>query len=135
MRKARTTRVAPRTLTEKDLHALERKTFRYFWSETNPQNGLLPDSTLGNVPASIAGVGMALAAYPVGVERRFTSRHSAIQRVLATLRFFTTANKGLTRLPRVTAVFIITFSTYARAVAPGSVSSPRSTRRFCSLAR
>ena len=94
MRKARTTRVAPRTLTEKDLHALERKTFRYFWSETNPQNGLLPDNTLGNVPASIAGVGMALAAYPVGVERRFTSRRAAIERVLTTLRFFHESEQG-----------------------------------------
>lgn len=94
MRKARATPVAPRTLTEKDLHALERKTFRYFWAETNPRNGLLPDNTLGNVPASIAGVGMALAAYPVGVERRFTSRRAAIKRVLTTLRFFHESEQG-----------------------------------------
>ena len=60
-------------LTEKDLHALARKTFRYFWSEANPDNGLIADHTLRDVPASIAGVGMALAAYPVGVERRFVS--------------------------------------------------------------
>ena len=73
---------------------MERKTFRYFWSETNPQNGLLPDNTLGNVPASIAGVGMALAAYPVGVERRFTSRRAAIERVLTTLRFFHESEQG-----------------------------------------
>jgi hypothetical protein len=97
MRKARTTRVAPRTLTERDLHELERKTFRYFWLETNPQNGLLPDNTLGDVPASIAGVGMALAAYPVGVERRFTSRRLAIERVLATLRFFHESEQGRDR--------------------------------------
>jgi len=88
MKKARAARVAPRTLTDKDLHTLERRTFRYFWSETNPRNGLLPDNTLGNVPASIAGVGMALSVYPVAVERRFTSRRAALERVLATLRFF-----------------------------------------------
>jgi hypothetical protein len=78
----------PPTLTDTDLHALERKTFRYFWSETNPANGLLADNTLGDVPASIAGVGMALAAYPVGVERRFASRRAALERALTTLRFF-----------------------------------------------
>lgn len=88
MRKARTTPRPQRTLTEKDLHRLERNTFRYFWSEANPDNGLLADNTLGNVPASIAGVGMALAAYPVGVERRFTSRRTALERALSTLRFF-----------------------------------------------
>jgi hypothetical protein len=77
-----------RTLTGKDLHRLERHTFRYFWSETNPENGLLADNTLGDVPASIAGVGMALAAYPVGVERRFISRRAALERALRTLQFF-----------------------------------------------
>ena len=94
MRKRTNARSHPRTLTEKDLHALERKTFRYFWSETNPENGLLPDNTLGDVPASIAGVGMALAAYPVGVERRFTHVARAIERVLATLRFFHESQQG-----------------------------------------
>jgi hypothetical protein len=94
MRKSRAPRVTLHTLTEKDLHLLERKTFRYFWSETNPHNGLLPDNTLGDVPASIAGVGMALAAYPVGVERRFTSRRKAAERVLKTLRFFHESEHG-----------------------------------------
>jgi hypothetical protein len=94
MRKSRATRVGPRTLTEKDLQVLERNTFRYFWSETNPQNGLLADNTLGDVPASVAGVGMALAAYPVGVERRFTSRRAATGRVLRTLRFFHESEQG-----------------------------------------
>jgi hypothetical protein len=94
MRKSRATRVVPRTLTEKDLQVLERNTFRYFWFETNPQNGLLADNTLGNVPASIAGVGMALAAYPVGVERRFTSRRAAAERALKTLRFFHESEQG-----------------------------------------
>ena len=37
---------------------------------------------------------MALAAYPVGVERRFTSRRAAIERVLATLRFFHESEQG-----------------------------------------
>lgn len=94
VRMTRKKRVPIRTLTERDLHALQRKTFRYFWSETNRDNGLLPDNTLGDVPASIAGVGMALAAYPVGVERRFTTRRAAVERVLTTLRFFHDSEQG-----------------------------------------
>src|SRR2546427_7774715 len=71
------------------LQTLQRNTFRYFWKETNPENGLIPDNTAAdNVPASIAGVGFALASYPVAVERRFVSRARAVERTLATLRFF-----------------------------------------------
>jgi len=84
----------PPTLTERDLHVLEHETFRYFWSETNPRNGLIADHTLGDVPASIAEVGMALAAYPVGVERRFVSRRAAADRALTTLRFFHQSKHG-----------------------------------------
>ena len=84
----------PPALTDNDLHALERKTFRYFWSETNRHNGLLADNTLGDVPASIAGVGMALAAYPVGIERRFASRRAGLERALTTLRFFHDSTQG-----------------------------------------
>jgi hypothetical protein len=85
---------APSTLSTADLHALQEKTFEYFWSETNPENGLLPDHTLGGVPASIAGIGMALSTYPVAVERRFVSRRAAARRALATLRFFRDSAHG-----------------------------------------
>src|SRR5678816_21895 len=71
------------------LHRLQRDTFRYFWDETNPENGLIPDNTSGpDVPASIAGVGLALASYPVAVDRGLVSRSRAAERTLATLRFF-----------------------------------------------
>jgi hypothetical protein len=71
------------------LHRLEQNTFRYFWHETNPENGLIADNTAAaDTPASIAGVGFALASYPVAVERAFVSRVRAVQRTLATLRFF-----------------------------------------------
>ena len=54
---------------------MQRNTFRYFWEETNPENGLIPDHTSADdVPASIAGVGFALASYPVAVERGFVAR-------------------------------------------------------------
>ena len=48
---------------DEELHTLQRNTFNYFWKETNPRNGLLADNTSGDVPASIAAVGHALAAY------------------------------------------------------------------------
>ena len=71
------------------LHTLQRNTFRYFWEETNPENGLIPDHTSADdIPASIAGVGFALASYPVAVERAFVPRAKAVERTLATLRFF-----------------------------------------------
>ena len=79
----------------RELHRLQRNTFRYFWEETNPRNGLIPDNTAaGEIPASIAGVGFALASYPVAVERGFVSREGALERALATLRFFWTARQG-----------------------------------------
>jgi hypothetical protein len=73
---------------DKRLHALQKDTFTYFWRETNPANGLLPDNTLMEPPASIAGVGLALATYAVGVARGFVTRAQALERTLATLRFF-----------------------------------------------
>ena len=63
------------------LPQLQRDTFRYFWRETNPQNGLISDNTAApDIPASIAGVGFALASYPVGVERSYVSRAKAVER-------------------------------------------------------
>ncbi len=57
-----------------ELEALQRETFGYFLHETNPANGLVIDKTAEHWPASIAATGLALAAYPVGVERGFMSR-------------------------------------------------------------
>ncbi len=73
---------------ERLLDKLQRVAFQYFLHESNPDNGLLADSTSQGAPASIAAVGLALAAYPSGVERGYLSRQKAIQRTLTTLRFF-----------------------------------------------
>jgi hypothetical protein len=70
------------------MEALQRDTFNYFVHEVNPDNGLVIDKTHPGTPASIAAVGLALSSYPVGVERGFMTRGAAIQRTLATLRFF-----------------------------------------------
>ena len=51
------------------LDQLQRAAFAYFLDQTNPTNGLVKDCTRPGFPASIAAVGFALAAYPIGVER------------------------------------------------------------------
>ena len=96
-----------------ELESLQRETFRYFLHETNPQNGLVLDKTAPDWPASIAATGLALAVYPVGVERGLITRAAAIERVLATLRFFWNSPQGPEarryRLPRL----LLSFSGHA----------------------
>jgi hypothetical protein len=77
-----------------ELEELQRKSFSYFLYETNPTNGLVVDRTVKNWPASIAAVGLALTAYPVGVERGFLTRADAVERTLVTLRFFWNSRQG-----------------------------------------
>lgn len=77
------------------LDLLQRETFEYFLREYNPANGLIADKNKDQWPASIAAVGLALAAYPVAVERGFMSRADAIARTLTTLRFFWNSPQGL----------------------------------------
>ena len=82
------------TFSDKKLEALQRLTFDYFLKETNPENGLVPDSTRQGTPCSITPTGFALAAHPVGVERGFITRRDAIKRTLTTLRFFWNSPQG-----------------------------------------
>jgi hypothetical protein len=77
-----------------ELHILQRESFSYFVHETNPVNGMVIDKTAPDWPASIAAIGFALAAYPAGVERGFMSREVAVERTLATLRFFRDSPHG-----------------------------------------
>jgi hypothetical protein len=84
----------PRALDDGRLSELEKCTFDYFWKETNPENGLLPDNTSEGAPASIAGVGLALASYVVGAARGYVTRAEARDRVLTTLRFFWKSSQG-----------------------------------------
>ncbi len=76
------------------LRTLQRDSFTYFIHKSNPANGLVLDKSHDNWPASIAATGLALAAYPSGVECGFIEREDALQRTLATLRFFTNAPHG-----------------------------------------
>ena len=76
------------------LLALQRDTFAYFTRETNPTNGLVPDSTREGSPSSIAAVGLGLACHPVAVERGLLSRTDAAARVRTALRFFHDAEQS-----------------------------------------
>src|SRR5712691_12381436 len=75
------------------LDTVEARTFHYFWDLTNASNGLTPDRSPTLSFSSIAAVGFALTAYPIGVERGFITRAQAAARTLTTLRFFWTARQ------------------------------------------
>jgi hypothetical protein len=70
---------------------LEQRTFEWFWHSADPKTGLVPDSYPGHSFSSIAAVGFGLTAYGVGVERHYITREQAVDRTLATLRFFASA--------------------------------------------
>jgi len=81
-------------LSDEMLDTLQRETFEYFLYEDNPANGLIADKTQAGSPASIAAVGLALASYPVGVERGLLERAEARHKTLTTLRFFWNSPQG-----------------------------------------
>jgi len=81
-------------LTHETLDSIQRETFDYFVHEVNPVNGLVADRNREGAPASIAAVGLALTAYPIGVERGFITRAEAALRTLMTLRFFRNSSQG-----------------------------------------
>lgn len=91
-----TSEPAPRRggLDEFFLDTLQRRTFDFFGETTNPRNGLAPDRWPDPPFSSIAAVGFALAAYPVGVESGWITREQAADRTLTTLQFFWTLPQG-----------------------------------------
>ena len=76
------------------LDDVQRRTFGYFWDLSNPRNGLTPDRAPTRSFSSVAAVGFALTAYPIGVERGYVTRTEARNRVLTTLRFMYQAPQG-----------------------------------------
>lgn len=76
---------------------IEQRTFRFFWETVNRSNGLVPDRWPTPSFCSIAAVGFALTAYPIGVERGWCSRAEARDLTLTTLRFFWNAPQGRER--------------------------------------
>ncbi len=76
------------------LDEIQERSFAYFREEVNPKNGLVPDRAHNfrkgatASPASIAAVGFALTAYPVGVERGWMDYATAFELTRRTLDFF-----------------------------------------------
>ena len=79
------------------LDDLSRRSFRYFWDQTDPHTGLVRDRALTlegpadanadpNI-ASIAATGFGLTAFCIGADRRWVSYDVARQRVLTALHF------------------------------------------------
>lgn len=73
---------------------IQEQTFHYFWDLANPKNGLIPDRWPTPSFSSIAAVGFALTAYPIGAEHGWITREQARGRVLLTLDFFLNAPQG-----------------------------------------
>ena len=73
---------------------VEERTFRFFWETANRKNGLVPDRWPSPSFCSIAAVGFALTAYPIGVERGWCTRTEARDLTLTTVRFFWNAPQG-----------------------------------------
>src|ERR1044071_6468589 len=69
------------------LDTLEHRTFDWFWEKTNASNGLTLDRWPTKSFSSVAAIGFALTAYPIGVERGWITRTQAADRTLTTLRF------------------------------------------------
>ena len=61
---------------------------------TNADNGLAPDRHPSRPFSSIAAIGFALTAYPIGVERTWITRAQATERTLTTLKFLRDAPAG-----------------------------------------
>ena len=70
------------------LDTISRRTFDFFWERTDARTGLTPDRWPTRSFSSIAAVGFALTAYPIGAEGGYITRDAAAERVLNTLRFF-----------------------------------------------
>lgn len=91
------TQLPPSGLTTRQtafLDTLERRTFNWFWERSDPNTGLTPDRWPTKSFSSVAAIGFALTAYPVGIERGYVPRADAAQRTLNTLRFMYNAPQG-----------------------------------------
>lgn len=73
------------------LDTLEERTFDFFWERSDSATGMTPDRWPTKSFVSVAAVGFALTAYPIGVERGYVTRADAARRVTDTLRFFWSA--------------------------------------------
>ena len=73
---------------------LQERSFRFFWDTSDPATGWAPDRWPTPSFSSIAAVGFALTAYPIGVANGWVTREQARARTLATLEWFAAAPQG-----------------------------------------
>jgi len=78
------------------LDTLQQRTFQWFWDTTDPRTGLTPDRWPARTFSSVASIGFALTAYPIGAERGYVTRDQAAERTLSTLRFLWQLPQGET---------------------------------------
>jgi hypothetical protein len=78
------------------LDTLQQRTFQWFWDTTDPRTGLTPDRWPARTFSSVAAIGFALTAYPIGAERGYVTRTAAAERTLSTLRFLWQLPQGET---------------------------------------
>jgi hypothetical protein len=71
--------------TQAFLKKVAKDSFRYFWHEANPNNGLIKDSSDPYSPCSVAAVGFGLTAICIGESHGWITRDQAYRRVLKTL--------------------------------------------------
>lgn len=73
---------------------IEKRTFQFFWDTTDERNGMTPDRFPSRPFASVAAIGFALTAYPIGIENGWISRRQAVDRTLLTLEFLLESPQG-----------------------------------------
>src|SRR6185295_793730 len=78
------------------LDTLQHRTFQWFWDNTDARTGLTPDRWPSRTFSSVAAIGFALTAYPIGAERGYVTRAAAAERTLTTLRFLWQLPQGET---------------------------------------
>jgi hypothetical protein len=76
------------------LDTVERRTFDFFWKVSDSTTGLTPDRALSPTFSSVAAIGFALTAYPIGASRGYITREAAARRVRITLQYLWQAPQG-----------------------------------------
>jgi hypothetical protein len=89
---ARTPACAAEASVSRELAGLERPMFDYFWDNSDPRTGLIPDRVPACSYASIAGMGFGLTAYVIGAQRHYVPRAAALARSLLILRTLSRAS-------------------------------------------
>jgi hypothetical protein len=76
------------------LEDLQKRTFLFFWNETDSVSGLMEDRAPTKAFCSTASTGFGLTAYIVGVENGYVTRSEAAARVLKLFKFLWQLRQG-----------------------------------------